>query len=66
MVTMVRGKTTSLKQLLNKHGFLWSDKGYWTRTPAYNADARAALETEIRQSGASADLEIRNIKREWA
>ncbi|MBY0587762.1 hypothetical protein K2X85_11340 [bacterium] len=66
MVTMVRGRTNSLKSLLNKHGFLWSEKGYWTRSPAFSQVDRQAFETEIRTAGAPSDLEVRDIRKAWA
>jgi hypothetical protein len=68
MVTMVRGRsyTQVIKSILGQHGFLWSEKGFWTRFPAYSAADRVALESEIRVSGAPADMEVRNIRKEWA
>ncbi len=68
MVTMVRGRSYSqvMKSILGQHGFLWSEKGFWTRFPAYSEADRVALESEIRVSGAPAEIEIRNIRKVWA
>lgn len=66
MVTMVRGKAASLKNVLGKHGFQLSAKGYWIHSPALKTDALSSLEDEIRRAGAGQEVEVRNIRKEWA
>lgn len=66
MVTMVRGKAASLKNVLGKHGFQLTTKGYWILSPAMKTDALGALENEIRLAGAGQEVEVRNIRKEWA
>lgn len=66
MVTMVRGKAASLKNVLGKHGFQLSERGYWILSPALKTDDLGALENEIRRAGAGQEVEVRNIRKEWA
>lgn len=66
-VTIVRGKTFGVRDLLKREQFQWSpEKSWWHKSPALDEADRFSLVKEIRRLGVADEVEVKNIRSEWA
>lgn len=70
LVTVARGKTYPIRDLLRSYDFVWhSEDKTWRRDPPLNADELEAIRRSIRRTSVdnfdASTVEVRNIRKNF-